>query len=127
MADWWSAKTLRLMVILLRKRRWWTQAKLAEEAGTDQGSISELEQAKHAPEPAKLRKLTAVTGARYPLVEALLPLLDRFQLGDEGSPAPALDRDALADLAARIERTFSGAALAILTECLLDAPLQPER
>jgi tetratricopeptide (TPR) repeat protein len=127
MADWWSAKTLRLMVILLRKRRWWTQAKLAEEAGTDQASISELEQAKHAPEPARLRKLTAVTGARYPLVEALLPLLDRFQLGDEGPPASGLDHDALADLAARIGRTFSDAALAILTECLLDAPPQAER
>jgi transcriptional regulator with XRE-family HTH domain len=46
----------------LRKERGWTQRKLADEAGTTQYTVSEIEQGHRDPHPTTLRKLAEALG-----------------------------------------------------------------
>jgi transcriptional regulator with XRE-family HTH domain len=48
----------------LRRREGWTQRKLADEAGTTQYTVSEIEQGHRDPHPATLRKLAVALNVR---------------------------------------------------------------
>ena len=111
---------LRLIVLLIRWLRRWTQEDLSQASGVDRGLISDYELGNKAPKKSTLERLAVAAGLPFTHVEMLLPVFRSARLAIEGkSLAADTARADSISVAAGLDQVIVEAVLPHLTPHLM--------